>query len=980
MIGGAAELSDTTRLGLQWALALARHNAQQQGTDIAFAEIDSFDLFAGLLLAEPDEDAEAAQLLKHFDLTLGNLLPTHYLPPTREVLEQYLENQPAIEELEYASETHDIFFQAQEEASKSASALENIMLLKAMFTVATPSALVNSLTEVLEAKNITLGLIDTVHHEYLENEERFKNRGIYTELLERNIPFDPAPIHLPNYKADHGNVSGLSQDLVDIKAEVDAFAYLLASKALKPPMAVGLFGDWGSGKSFFMESVRQRIARLTQSNYIQRNSQKNIPFWKKIVQIRFNAWHYVEGELWASLVDHIFNQLSISETEPQSEVEKRQAYWQRRITDVEDKIRKLEEQKKAEESKIHTLEQAIAQLQQDADQQIHELEEAKQKTIEDILLKESLGEVQDTLNSLLGWDAEKEVSADKVLQQINEAQKELNRGHNLWRQVGGARGWVYAAVFATPLVASLVAVIPKAHGASAFFAGLSTLMVAVFNVVQKYTIWLKQGMDRISTARQKVQDEIDSTRADWQKEIKARERSYQQACAHLQTTLNSRAALEHEVDNLNHELASVTPVKLLNEFIKERVGSDDYRELLGLPALIQRDFEKLSKLIREHNEKYIEWDTGEQANNQADTATSANTKTNSEEMKRGFNRIILYIDDLDRCTEERVIKVLQAVHLLLAFDLFVVVVAVDARWLNHALVKHYPALALNGAGSMQNLHSFSSSNGSRKASSDDYLEKIFQIPFWVDPLQKSGKQRIVEGLLRPHLKITNTSTAEQGSNVGPVFSNEHTPILQSMNPGNALPALETTDFSISKEELDFLLDLADLLGHTPRSVKRFVNLYQLVRIIYRTRQPENKQPEQNKINDEFIIAFLLGISDGLPDIIPVVMKAIENLPSTDLTTTLNTILNGLSPDDCPKSREKLENWIRAREQGSTSQGDLGKKWSELPVYRMKNLLPIIERFLFRVGTSNNKIPLPIELQVAGEKVITSTMVTNTTNI
>jgi len=42
--------------------------------------------------------------------------------------------------------------------------------------------------------------------------------------------------------------------MVGIRAEFDAFAYLLASRGLLPPLAVGLFGDWGSGKSIFMES------------------------------------------------------------------------------------------------------------------------------------------------------------------------------------------------------------------------------------------------------------------------------------------------------------------------------------------------------------------------------------------------------------------------------------------------------------------------------------------------------------------------------------------------------------------------------------------------------------------------------------------------------------------------------------------------------------------------------------------------------
>ena len=50
-----------------------------------------------------------------------------------------------------------------------------------------------------------------------------------------------------------------------------------------------------------------------------------------------------------------------------------------------------------------------------------------------------------------------------------------------------------------------------------------------------------------------------------------------------------------------------------------------------------------------------------------------------------MNRIVLYIDDLDRCPEDKVIEVLRTAHLLLAFPLFVCVVAVDPRWVSRSL-------------------------------------------------------------------------------------------------------------------------------------------------------------------------------------------------------------------------------------------------------------------------------------------------------
>ena len=107
--------------------------------------------------------------------------------------------------------------------------------------------------------------------------------------------------------------------------------------------------------------------------------------------------------------------------------------------------------------------------------------------------------------------------------------------------------------------------------------------------------------------------------------------------------------------------------------------------------------------------------------------------------KRGRNpieRIILYIDDLDRCHPDKVVEVLQAVHLLLAFNLFNVVVGVDARWLERSLRRQYVGRP-----------------GSRAAgtpdpfSPQDYLEKIFQIPYALAPIDPTGFKNLIGGLV-----------------------------------------------------------------------------------------------------------------------------------------------------------------------------------------------------------------------------------------
>jgi KAP family P-loop domain len=95
------------------------------------------------------------------------------------------------------------------------------------------------------------------------------------QMLDRELP--RRPVDVPTYCADR---AAAGDDLIGIRREVDAFAYLLASKAQRPPLAVGLFGDWGSGKSFFMHAVRGRIDMI-QAQIVDRK-QAEVPFWKVV--------------------------------------------------------------------------------------------------------------------------------------------------------------------------------------------------------------------------------------------------------------------------------------------------------------------------------------------------------------------------------------------------------------------------------------------------------------------------------------------------------------------------------------------------------------------------------------------------------------------------------------------------------------------------------------------------------------------------
>lgn len=71
-------------------------------------------------------------------------------------------------------------------------------------------------------------------------------------------------------------------------------AQLIAAKETFMPLSIGLFGAWGAGKSHFIDLLDEQLRWLTKN--------PGEVFHKQIVQIRFNAWHYLDTNLWANLV------------------------------------------------------------------------------------------------------------------------------------------------------------------------------------------------------------------------------------------------------------------------------------------------------------------------------------------------------------------------------------------------------------------------------------------------------------------------------------------------------------------------------------------------------------------------------------------------------------------------------------------------------------------------------------------------------
>lgn len=250
------------------------------------------------------------------------------------------------------------------------------------------------------------------------------------------------------------------------------------------------------------------------------------------------------------------------------------------------------------------------------------------------------------------------------------------------------------------------------------------------------------------------------------------------------TTLRmQKDAADKEVKDTENELNRLDPKRRLGRLLDEIGDAGRYDNYRGLVGTIHHDLRRLSDVL---------------------AAATADEPQ--------LQRIVLYIDDLDRCSPKRVLEVLQAVNLLLTVDLFMIVVAVDPRW----LVK-----------SLKEFHGETLSTTMRPL---DYLDKIFHIPFALRPMSHDLAADYMRHLLPADKPATSTSMNDPTS--GPPYTAQlHSAVRFAGSSWTAgySENLNAELLRVRPVEQDFLARLTAILP-TPRAVKKLANLYQLLRL------------------------------------------------------------------------------------------------------------------------------------------------------
>jgi KAP family P-loop domain. len=676
-----------------------------------------------------------------------------------------------------------------------------------------------------------------------------------------------ANISISGYSNDSNDIA---HDYLDIREDVQTLAAVMLARDVKPPLAIGLFGDWGTGKSFFMDSLRATTDRMAELNEPHLCS--------NVVSISFNAWHYADTNLWASMVSFILERLSDYLAPEQSFPEQEESFLGQ-LASAKAVVDAAQLEKQTTETLINARASELENAKRDREQKEIKLRDLKAGDFKQLLegdpdLKRSITEalIQMGIPSLL--ESEEQLSAvvaesANLANRVSVVAASFASAGNVWLVIA----LVLLVLFGIPWLGDFL----RDRVASGAFVGvgvvvgqIASALIVAARIVGTAIGKVRSGVATISQAK----DKIDKLMAEKHARQSTAELKLQSEIAALrakeaESSARLKAATAH-VAELEDRIALTKRARSLEQFLIDRTKSDDYRKYLGLISVIRHDFDVLADRLQ--------------------------LPPKGDGITKPVDRIVLYVDDLDRCPEEKVLEVLQAVHLLLAYPLFVVVVGVDPRWLAHSLKYSFRALRRSRAAM--------NSDELIQATPQNYLEKIFQIPFSLRPMSSTGYVRLIGSLFasdrsaadkRVHLIESRTSEIEKQSMdsrvpLEPISAESPSGGTQegveSRNEGRfhegreseASIIVDREALSITPWETAFATRLFALIP-TPRSTKRFANIYRLLKApVPRNRLLEFEGTEA--LPGEFrvpmtLLAVLIGNPEAARSLFPAMYAAVQ---------------------------------------------------------------------------------------------------------
>jgi hypothetical protein len=748
------------------------------------------------------------------------------------------------------------------------------------------------------------------------------------------------------FQADR--VGGMESDPLGIQADVSAFARLMCLEEATPPLSIGLFGEWGSGKSSFMERLQGEIASLTRK---EREARKNAAeaakaapanapatarppaprFVENVVQIRFNAWHYADANLWASLTAEFFDQL------------RRGGHAGQRSSDYLALIGKVADRVRSLEAGVKLADGALAAAAMAAKQADKALSEAREK-----LAASDLAVASEHLGAeLKAFQKENAASLKEVGTRVYRT--------DLSTDIDGLTAAVSEAS-SIPGKIALVSRVLASGGAATWLAAAAVVLVAAAGLgwragdpaslavlVQRMIAWGSGALAALGALWQatasvrpvldgawRYAKAVEAARKQLAKDVADREREANDAKKKLAEAEEASQKAKAPLAQYGDGATAGAPGTILRYFLFEDSDVRDYDKQVGLVSRARRSFEQLDAIFsaardgRAAKEKQARGEALSEAETRALKQFEA--MAIDEKGVKIPDRIVLYIDDLDRCTHAQVFDVLQAIHLLLAFELFVVVVGVDVRWVEEAVARQFASNVIDlpdNATVAEREAAQKRRETEQRKRAIDYLEKIFQLPFWLRRLSTEGDRggsygAYVKDLLKANLDVAENTpsplaplkvaakksfAAPGGTEAGEVLDNLVAPDDEAVPEAEELASIELAlaTVRLTQAEVDFLAspELGAIAFKSPRAVKRMLNIYRIVRARMDEAELDAFLGRAGKPPTWPIAAFMAAIETGQPvEVADKIYDALRS-ESEESTFTLDFIRSFFRKDADP---------------------------------------------------------------------------------
>ncbi|WP_330256274.1 P-loop NTPase fold protein [Nocardia sp. NBC_00565] len=642
---------------------------------------------------------------------------------------------------------------------------------------------------------------------------------------------NPVPAHVhPALRSGQMLIPGIAgdetsgPDSLGVDADAAALAALIASTRLVPPLAVAVYGEWGSGKTFFMRRIEANIDRLTARD------PGGTVFEPAVRHIRFGAWHYARGNLWASLLEHVFTTLC----PPDSTADQMLVELTASIPVIQEALADADQRVDATKLRIDEITAEIGSARERHDDTLESLKSVRARDIwaaitSDGEVSQQFQAVAAELNIPAAINSTRELlgSTRTVIALVSKVKFLATAGKHWYSSPLAAAGFIAVMVGAITTLGAAVS--PDTfHTIAALMATLATAGSGAAAWIVRQSTLARGLLGPAERLQCQIEQRVEEERVKQAAELKKLEAQAAVARAELDAAREQKAAAVEDLDAARRTRDELTPARLLEDYIANRAASGEYAEHLGVVGMAHRDLRRLGGHLR-------------------DAASDPSVC---------IKRIVLYIDDLDRCAPNVVVEVLEVVHLLLALPLFVVVVGVDPRSLDRSLRATFPEML---------------GSGDEAPSSWAYLEKIFQLTYTLQPMTLAGCQTILREVASRG--GTHTVTSYPGPESWP--SNELFPATDSTDPETSIddggstasviaaPVSETSAderlaeaLILSDNDLATLEVMAPLVATTPRRVKRFLNIYVVVRARLAA-EPHNTDALA------VLVATLIGTPDSL---------------------------------------------------------------------------------------------------------------------